>query len=371
VAELARALVQHGPKELAVEEFPLPQVESGAALVRVEANGLCRSDVDSYLGHDVSLRQAAYPRILGHEIVGVIDRLAPGETSRDGLLVGERVGVNPFIPCWRCLYCRAGDSFMCAGTRARGPSGMTYGKMPTTEGPALWGGYATHVYIPPDAILYPFPHDLSPLTATLWNPLAGGVQWGVFNSGLKLGDSAVVFGTGQRGLACIAALRAAGAGVIVATGLKPDGHKLALARELGADVVVNVDEEDAVHAVLEATGGVGADIAIDTTPHDDAPLRQGITALRRGGTLVGVGLKTRSINGFAVDQLTLKNITFRGSAGQSHQAYAMAARLLGTGAVRLDQMRTHTFPLEEVPRAIEVLVGVPGEKAINVVITPS
>lgn len=364
--EHALALVQVAPSKVEFEEFPLVDVPEGGALIRVEANGLCHSDVDHFRGDDPG---ATYPRILGHEIVGVVEDLGAGERRHD-VRVGDRVAINPFVPCGRCTACRRGHAHMCLGD---GVNPRTfYGKMSTRRVPSLWGGYATHVYAAPGAILYRFPPEIDARTATLWNPLAGGIQWVTMNADPIPGDVVVVLGSGQRGLACVVAARMAGAGLILATGLSRDDHKLEVARGLGADVVIDVEQESLVDVVLAATGGVGADLVVDTTPGAMAPLADAVAMLRPGGTLVTVGLKNRDVDAFPVDQVTRKNITVRGSAGQSHEAYRRAVDMIASDRVDLRPMQTHVFGFDRLVEAMGVLSGVdPKERGINVVITPT
>ena len=117
----------------------------------------------------------------GHEIVGVIEDMGPKTKPRDPFNVGDRVAVNPFVVCGMCTACLRGDQQGCNGTRVR----LRYGAVPTEVAPALWGGYATHVYIPPNGILYKVPDGISALDATLWNPISGGYEWAVVRGGIK------------------------------------------------------------------------------------------------------------------------------------------------------------------------------------------
>lgn len=366
----ATALVQTGPREQHFEEIPFPALPQGAALLRVEANGICGSDVESFLGEDrVAPADRKYPRINGHEIVGVIEEMGPAARHRGGLKVGDRVAVNPVIPCGKCRPCTDGRMHMCAAGRFDVP---TYGFIPTTVGPGLWGGYSTHVYIDPDTVVYPFPEDFDPLSATLWNPLGGAIQWSVMTPGHKVGQSVVVLGSGQRGLAIVAAQRAVGSGQIIATGLTRDQHKLDLALEFGADAVINVEEQDPVEAVMELTGGQGADLVIDTVPKITSTTLQGIQMVKTGGTFVNIGVKDPIVDGFPIGRITSKNIRVIGAANSSIAAYQTAADMLISGAVSLDKMRTHVFGFDRFEEALDTLEArIPGVKSVNVVVTPT
>jgi threonine dehydrogenase-like Zn-dependent dehydrogenase len=308
-----------------------------------------------------------YPVIPGHEPVGVIEEIGPAAAARRGLRAGDRVAVDPAIPCGLCRQCVTGQHMLCTGWgRAR-----TYGFGLTSEAPGLWGGYATHLYLHPNTILYPVPDHVGPELAVLYNPLGAGVNWGVLAAGVTVGSTVVILGCGQRGLACAIAARAAGAQLVVVTGLARDAHKLALARELGVDAAVDVEGDDVGSAVAGLTNGSGVDAVVDTTPGAVEAARDAIRLVRPGGTIVLGGLKGRGVPDFPVDQIALAGVTIRGMRGVSPEAYRGAIALIASGRFPLDRLRTHSFPLGSAGRAVEVLAGeVPSERAVSVVISP-
>jgi threonine dehydrogenase-like Zn-dependent dehydrogenase len=362
----AVGLVQVAPKKCELQEFDLPVLAEGAVLVRVEANGLCASDIDAYEGIDSYWdgRQ----RILGHEIVGVIEDMGQKTKPRDPFNVGDRVAVNPFVVCGMCTACLRGDQQGCNGTRVR----LRYGAVPTEVAPALWGGYATHVYIPPSGILYKVPDGISALDATLWNPISGGYEWAVVRGGVKAGDKVLILGPGQRGLASIFAIRHAGADQVVLSGLDRDSFKLDLALELGADAVINVEKENLVDRANELTGGDGFDVVIDTTPNATQPLIDALDVVARAGTIVAIGIKNRNVDGFPIDRLLMKRIRLQGWVGQSNDSFQRALDLIGSRRYPVEKLRTHVYGFDKLGTAIDVLSGVnTTEKAVNVVVTPT
>ncbi len=364
MADRVMAAVQTGPRALELQDFPRPAIGHDDALLRVEACGICGSDVEQYRGGMAAPR---YPVIPGHEPVGVIDEIGAEAAARRGLRPGDRVAVDPAIPCGLCRYCVLGQHALCIGWgRPR-----TYGFGLTSEPPALWGGYATHLYLHANTVLYRIPDHVGPELAVLYNPLGAGVDWGVRATGVTVGSSVVVLGCGQRGLACAVAARAAGAGLVVVTGLARDAHKLAVARELGADAAVDVDRDDVIAVVTELTGGLGVDAVVDTTPGALQAVNEAVSLVRPGGTIVLGGLKGRGVPDFPVDRIALSGVTVRGMRGVSSEAYRAAIALLASGRYPLDRLRTHSFPLEAAGRAVEVLAGEdPSQPAINVVINP-
>lgn len=367
---MATALVQTAPFQQEFREIPLPVLGEGAGLLRVEANGICGTDVESFAGVASANPldgSDPYPRIMGHEIVGVIEDLGPNPPK--GIAVGDRVAVNPFIACGHCRICLRGDSHLCRN-HAWAPA--VYGFLPLNRGSGLWGGYSTHAYLDPKTVLYKLPSTMDPVTATLYNPLANAISWAVLTPELKVGDSIAILGSGQRGIACVVAARHAGAGLVLSTGLSGDAHKLALAREFGANVTVDVEHENLVDRAMEATGGEGFDVVVDTTPHAMQPLRDGLAILRSGGTLVHAGIKAAAMDDFPVDRMVYKGLRMIGVASQSNEAYQRACDFLATTDVPVEKMRTHTFGFDQFELALNTLQGkVDGANAVSIAVTPT
>jgi threonine dehydrogenase-like Zn-dependent dehydrogenase len=368
VSSTATALVQTGPRALEVREFPFPKLPPGAALLRVEACGMCGSDVEYYNGLEV-INANTYPRILGHEFVGVIEELGPDSANRKGLKVGDRVAVDMILACGTCWMCiRDPNRMFCEGYPFK-PA--FYGAIPTTVEPSLWGGYASHAYIHPDTILYPIPDHISALTATLWNPLAAGIQWADIYPGTTAGTTIAIFGAGQRGLSSVIAAKSAGASLVIITGLSQDEHKLALAREFGADVTIDVEKQDVVDEIMRLTNGLGVDVVVDMTAGATQPVKDAIASVRPGGFIVYYGIKGQTVPDFPIDQAIFKGVTIQTATGLSADSFRRATELIISERFPLDKLRTHVFGMSEVEHAMDVLIGRdPNEHALNVVLTP-
>src|SRR5438874_1646925 len=182
----------------------------------------------------------------------------------------------------------------------------------------------------------------------------------------------VVLGPGQRGLASVIAARAAGADTIIVTGLSRDARKLALARELGADHVIDVEREDARARVRELTGGRGAEVVIEVTANAAEPVAEALHYVAAGGRIVLAGVKgLKAVPDFVSDLVVVKEITIRGAFAVTSRAYESAIRLIESGRVPLEKMHTHDFPLEDAERAIQTLAGeLPGEASIHSCVVP-
>jgi threonine dehydrogenase-like Zn-dependent dehydrogenase len=368
LVDMATALVQTAPRTLEQQHFSLPKLPEGAALLRVEACGMCGSDLEYYAGLQV-IGAASYPRILGHEVVGVIEDLGPASANRKGLKIGDRVALDMILSCGTCRMCMIDSNRMfCRGFPFK-PA--FYGAIPTSMEPSLWGGYATHLYVHPQAVLYPFPQEISPLTATLWNPLAAGIQWADIYPGTTIGTSIAILGAGQRGLSCVLAAKSAGASLIIVTGLARDRHKLDLALEFGADVAIEVESADLIDEVDKLTKGYGVDVVVDTSAVATAPVVDAIRIVRPGGYVVYYGIKGHKVPEFPIDDAIFKGITIQTATGLTRDSFRRAVDLIVSQRFPVDKMRTHVFGMTQTEKAMDVLAGkYPDEHALNVVLTP-
>ena len=354
-----RAMVQTGPGVLEPATFPLPVLGDDDALLRVEACGICGTDADTLSG-EVPL---AYPVIPGHEPVGRIEAIGSRAAARWQLAVGDRVVAQADFGCGRCRGCLDGLACLVAPGN--------HGFVPVGRPPALWGGYAEVMYLAPGSVPHRIAPHVAPRVAALTNALGAGFAWAVAAPGLRYGQSVAVLGPGQRGLACVIAARQAGAAAVFVTGLgSRDAHKLALAADLGADLAVDVEVDDPVAGVLAATGGVGADVVVDTTPHATQPVLDAIRMARPGGTVVLAGLKgPGGVPGFPTDEVAVRTLTVRGVRAVDHQSFRLAVRLLESGRVPLERLHTHHFPLDRAAEAVRTLTD-PAAEAIAVTIEP-
>ncbi len=366
MAGKTRAVVQVGPRQLEVRELPVPEIADDSALLRVEACGICGSDAEQYDG----ILPVPYPLIPGHEPLGVIEAIGDAAARRWGVDVGQRVAVEVLIPCGHCWECRGGRYQLCRGADG-GLSGYSY--LPLSRQPGLWGAYADYMYLDPRSIVHRVRADLPAQHAVLFNPLGAGFRWAVELPETGPGDTVLILGPGQRGLASVIAARAAGADAIIITGLARDAHKLDLALELGADHVINIEEEDARHRVKELTDGRGADVVVEVSSYATQPVAEALHYVAAGGRVILAGVKGfKNIPDFVSDLIVVKEITVRGALGVTSRSYRSAIRLIESGTVAVERMHTHDFPLESAQLAIETLKGEsPGAASIHSCLMPS
>lgn len=363
-ARTSRAIVQHGVRDLRIESVPLPQIGAEDALLRVEACGICGSDYEQYEG---ALR-VPYPVIPGHEPVGIIEEIGADASRRWGVRAGDRVAVEALLPCGYCADCVQGRGRLCRG----GDAMPILGYRPLSLAPGLWGGYSEYLYLPPHALVHAMSHGVPAAIAVMFNPLGAGFRWAVEMPRLAVGETIVILGPGQRGLASVIAARAAGAGTVIITGLSRDAPKLALARDFGADHAIDVQREDLRVRVREITHGRGADVVIDVTAYAVEAVTQAIDVAARGGRVVLAGTKgPKPVPDFVSDKVVGKELTIMGALGVDWRSYETAIRLIEGGTLPLEKMHTHTLPLDEAERALRLLSGqIEGEEAIHIALVP-
>jgi threonine dehydrogenase-like Zn-dependent dehydrogenase len=360
----SRAVVQTGPRRLELRELPLPAVGDEDALLRVEACGICGSDAEQYAG----VLPVRFPLVPGHEPLGVIAAIGDRAARRWGVDVGDRVAVEALIPCGHCRACLDGRYSIC-----RGRGGMFgHGYVPLAQPPGLWGAYADYMYLDAFSIVHRVRADVPAAVGVMFNPLGAGFRWAVELPRTGPGDTVLVLGPGQRGLASVIAARAAGADTIIVTGLARDARKLALARELGADHVIDVEQEDARARVKELTGGRGADVVVEVTANSPEPVAEALHHVAPGGRIVLAGVKgLRPVPDFVSDLAVLKEVTLIGAFGVTRAAYEAAIRLIESGRVPLAKLHTHDFRLDQAELAIRTLAGeVPGDASIHSCLVP-
>jgi threonine dehydrogenase-like Zn-dependent dehydrogenase len=354
-------MVLAAPRKLEARELPIPDARDDTALLRVEACGICGSDTEQFEG----VLRTPTPVIPGHEPLGIIERIGDAAARRWGVEEGDRVAVETMLSCRFCGPCLGGRYHLCRQRRI-------YSFIPLSEPPGLWGAYAEYMFLDANSIVHKVDRELPAEFAVMFNPLGAGFRWGVEIPATKPGDTVVVMGPGQRGLACVLACREAGAGKIIVTGLAADARKLALARAFGADHTIDVENENAEERVRELSDGVGAEVVVDVSSYATEPVVQALEFAAPGGTVVIAGMKGyRPIPDFVSDKLVVKEIAIKGAIGVTSSGYASAIRMLEGGRSPIARMHTHEFGLRDAELAIRTLAReIPGEESIHSCLIP-
>ena len=325
LSAMKAAVVHDFDEPLAIEEAPIPEPEADQVLVKVETCGLCHTDIHAARGEWPVKPQP--PFIPGHEGVGVVESLGPGNTH--GLEVGTRVAI-PWLgyACGDCRYCNTGRETLCLSQLNTGYSidgGFAEHAV----------GYSRHVVRVPDGI---DPVDAAPLTC------AGVTTFkAVKESGADSSSLVAVFGAGGLGHLAIQYARITGASVVA---VDVNDERLATATELGAEHVVNAADQDPVAAIQELGG---ADQAISTAV-SPAAFEQAIGALARGGTMVCVGLPAENELRTPIFETVLGGLTIRGSIVGTHHDVEEVFELHRRGLTRVLYAERE---LDDVNTAIE------------------
>ncbi len=360
------AALKVAPATTELREFDFPDLPSDAALLRVEVAGVCGTDVSQY---KLPLRGA--PLIMGHENVGYLERVGSTFARQKGMQEGDLVFLEHYMPCGNCEWCHMGEYRHCAATEwFYDPKAIRYGYTSLDIAPGLWGGFAHYVYLPANSVLHKVPKGLSPEEAGLATPMSNGIQWTIMDAGVGYASTVLIQGPGQQGLCCVMAAKQAGADRIIVTGTSKDTRRLEVAKALGADVVIDVQQESPLERILEATSGRGVDVVIDCAG-GTAPALLGIEATkRRGGTMVVQGEGNATFPDFPIGRLTRKGMTLKSARGHSYRAVELALHHLAARRFPLELMTTHRFGLAEVDYAIKSVGGVGAPGAIHVSVMP-
>ncbi|MFJ9380921.1 zinc-binding dehydrogenase [Streptomyces sp. NPDC101455] len=341
---MGRAIVFNGDGTWERREVPVPDPQPGGAVLRVEATGLCHSDVDQFNGVARTPRGGAFPVIPGHEIVGRVEKIDPSAAKEWGVEEGDRVAVRTIV-------------INSEGSRAYGID------FPLRDGggSGLHGGYADYMEVLPGSALHRLRDDLPAAELTIFEALSCSVTW---VRPIKEGETVVIEGPGHMGLASVVAARAVGAGTVIVTGLSRDRARLDCALRVGADHVIDVETENAGERVAEITGGRMADVVIDAASGSPATVNVAMGLVGNGGRIVVAGIKDHPLDGLDTNAIPFRGITIQPGAGLD---VARAVELINEGRVPTAELAGETFSLDDFEDAFALLDRmVPGRDAVRV-----
>jgi len=305
--------------QLEMVDMPVPEIGPEEVLVRVRACGICGSDVH---GLDGRTGRRIPPLVMGHEAAGEV--VATGAAVAD-LAPGDRVTFDSTVYCGRCFYCTRGEVNLCDRREVLGVSPGPYRRH---------GAFAEYVSVP-RRIMYRLPDALSYEQAALIEAVSVAVH-AVNLTPVRLGDTAVVVGTGMIGLLAIQAARLAGCARVIA--LDPDETRLKLARLVGAGETINPKTAAAPEGV--------ADVAIECVGATD-PVRTAIAAVHKGGAVTLVGNVTPDID-LPLQSVVTRQIRLQGSCA-SNGEYPACIALMASGAIQVDPLISAVAPLQDGP----------------------
>jgi 2-desacetyl-2-hydroxyethyl bacteriochlorophyllide A dehydrogenase len=349
-----RATVFHGVGDIRVEEVPRPCAGTGEALIQVTTTTIC--------GTDLHIVRGEYPvkpgLIIGHEPVGVIAQLGAGVT---GYQVGDRVLVGAITPCGQCHACLSGHHSQCGhGNDCEALGGWRFGN-------TINGAQAEYLLVPnAQANLAKIPDELTDEQVVLLADIASTGISGAESGEVTLGDKVAVFAQGPIGLCAAIGARLLGASMVI--GVDGDDTRIAMAKKMGVDVVIDYREVDPVSAIRHLTGGV--DVAIEALGTQQT-FESALRVLRPGGTLSSLGVYSGKLaipyEAFGAGLADYRIVTTLCPGGKERMRRLLD--MVRSGRLDLRPLITHRFKLDDIAEAYR-LFGERRDGVIKVAITP-
>ena len=362
MSKTSLAAVMTAPKVTELREIPIPEIPADGGLLKVLANGVCGSDPGKYKNEKFG------QIILGHEIVGIVEKLGGVAGDRWGVKEGDYVALEEYLPCGHCDYCRSGEYRSCFQADFR-TGGIRYGSIGIHVAPALYGGHSQFLFLHPRSVMHHVPEGVPPHIAAMALPLGNGFQWTYLDGKAGPDKTVVIIGPGQQGFGCVVAASTAGAENVVMAGLSRHKPRFEIAKRLGATLCVAMDETDPREEIARVTGGRMADLVIDVAGGGPEIVNAGIALLAKHGTMLCTAYK-KAIIPFDHDRFVQNQVVMRGTRGHSFHAVELALRTMKTGKYPLELISTHVFGLKDVDRAPRMVGGELPEKSIHVTIEP-
>jgi len=319
-----KAAVWNGPYDLSIQDVEVPSPGRGEVLIETKAVGICGSDLEIYDGR---FKQSVPPLILGHEGGGIVHAVGDGVSM---VRKGDRVSVECVLSCGRCEYCKKGLFGLCENGGVLGMTGAN-------------GEYA-EFFVAPEKNCHILPDEISWSEAGLIDTLAGPA-YAAEKLNFPLESSVAVFGPGPAGLFFCALSTLRGAQNVFLVGTRD--YRLEHGPEYGADRLINVHEEDAVESIKAETEGKGVNIVIEAAGSEEA-LNGSLSLLKKGGVMLLYGVHGGGPVSVNVQPIQMLEYTVLGSATVD---YPPAIRLIKTGKIKVRNLVSHEFSLDQLPNA--------------------
>lgn len=324
-----KAAVLRAPNFLEVGEIATPEAGPGELILAIKASTVCGTDLRILSGKKT--KGVRFPSIIGHEFSGIVVETGSGVS---GFKNGDRVCMDPVIPCRACNYCKAGLENVCMNRQAMGYE--------------FDGGFAEFVRIPAIALtsgnVFKMPNGMSFEAAALSEPLACCIN-GQKNAQVKLGDTVVILGAGPIGLMHAALARVAGARQVIVS--EPNSSRREAALERGVNFACDPTKENLVDFVKKKTDGLGADVVI-LAIGVPALANEALNVVRKGGRVnLFAGFSQGDMSTIDVNLIHYNEITVTGASALTRQGYEMALNMLSTGQIDATSLITHRYDVSD------------------------
>ena len=325
-----RAFYMTAPMAMEPGEAPMPVMGDDDVLVKIQALGICGSDLHYFERGGLGACAVKYPYILGHEAAGVVEDV--GKNVKN-FKKGDRVTMEPGIPCFKCEYCLNGLYHLCPDLR--------FWATPPYDGCLM--DYVAH----PAAFTYKLPDNVSVREGALVEPLAVGLS-AADKGNIKLGETVVIMGAGCIGLVTLLVAKARGAAKIIITDVIES--RLEAAKKMGG-ITINAKTEDVISRVMELTDGRGAEVIVDCCGSCQT-VAQSLKVARPFGRIVWVGLADDIINGIVMSDVADKELTIAAIHRYRNQ-YPTAINAIASGAIDISQIISNEYKFEDTVFAFE------------------
>lgn len=315
-------------EKIEFREVEVPKIKADEVLVKMEAIGVCGSDVHYYSHGRIGDFVVEFPFILGHECAGTIVEVG---NDVKHLKVGDRVALEPGVPCGSCEFCLTGKYNLCPDVK--------FFATPPFDGCLM--NYVSH----PAQFAFKLPDNVSSVEGALVEPLAIGIN-AALTGGVKLGDTVVVFGAGCIGLVSLLASKAYGATQVIVVDVIE--KRLAVAKGMGA-ITLNAKECDVLAEIKKLTEGKGAQVVIDCAG-TNTTICQTVHVAKSGGTIVWVGLASDSVNGLNIGPISTKELTIK-SIFRYKNLYPTTIAAIADGKIDISGIISDKYKFEDTPRA--------------------
>ncbi len=331
MADTMKAAVLHGVEDLRLEQRPIPRLERPEdVLIRIRAVGVCGSDIHYYRQGRIGDFVVEAPMILGHEAAGEVVEIGPEVAN---VKPGDRVAIEPGVPCRKCEACRTGRYNLCPD--------VVFMATPPVD-----GAFCEYVVMPWDYV-FPLPEHLTFAEGAMMEPLSVGFH-AARRGGVTVGDVVAVLGAGPIGICALQACRAFGATTVIIT--DPVPQRLDFARKMGATHTINAGSEDVAARVADITGGRGVDCVVECAGAPNT-LALGLSLPRRGGSVVVVGLPAMDSLALPVGYVTRMELDVKGVFRYAN-CYPRALAAVAAGEVDVQSLVTHRYPLDQALDAL-------------------
>lgn len=329
-----KAILVDEPKKIKIIEREIPKIKNNDdILVKIKAVGICGSDVHIYHG---TSPVATYPRVVGHEMVGEVIEIG---SSVKNIKIGDKVVIEPMIACNECYACKSGRPNACANLKVRGCH--------------VDGGFQEY-FVAPEKAVFKFNDNIPWEVAAMIEPYTIGDQI-TWRADIRPGDFVFIIGAGPIGLCCLEMAKLKG-GICIISDLNE--KRLGIAKEIGADYIINPSNEDPVKRIQKITNNMGPNITIDAVCLPQT-FEQAVQITSAAGRVMSLGFTTEPSK-IAQLWITLKELDVRGSRHQTFK-FPHVVQLFNEGKLKAERLISNVFNFKDISKALDLIENKPEE----------